>query len=85
MTPTASVDAAQVNTGRPVLAVESRDQDAALLARRVHDRLRGARLLGVERLAGAPLATTEAIELVTHARDAIRSGALGYAIFIAGG
>ena len=69
----------------PVRAVESRDQDAALLARRVHDRLRGARLLGVERLAGAPLATTEAIELVTHARDAIRSGALGYAIFIAGG
>jgi arsenite methyltransferase len=72
------------DAGLPVLAVESRDEDAALLARRVHDRLRGARLLGVERLAGAPLATTEAIELVTHARDAIQRGALGYAIFIAG-
>ena len=72
------------DAGLPVLAVESRDQDAAVLAQRVHDRLRGARLLGVERLAGAPLSTTEAIELVARAREAIRSGALGYAIFIAG-
>jgi arsenite methyltransferase len=73
------------DAGLPVLAVERRDQDAALLARRVHDRLRGARLLGVERLAGAPLATAEAIELVARAREAIWSGALGYAIFLAGG
>jgi arsenite methyltransferase len=72
------------DAGLPLLAVESRDQDAALLARRVHDRLRGARLLGVDRMAGAPLATTEAIELVARAREAIRTGALGYAIFIAG-
>ena len=70
--------------GLPVRMVESRGQDAALLARRVQDRLRGARLLGVDRLAGAPIATAEAIELVARARDAIRSGALGYAIFIAG-
>jgi arsenite methyltransferase len=72
------------DAGLPLLAVESRDQDAALLARRVHDRLRGARLLGVDRMAGAPLATTEAIELVARAREAIRTGVLGYAIFIAG-
>jgi arsenite methyltransferase len=72
------------DAGLPLLAVESRDQDAALLAQRVHDRLRGARLLGVDRMAGAPLATTEAIELVARAREAIRTGALGYAIFIAG-
>jgi len=69
----------------PVVAFESRDEDAALLARRVHDRLRGARLLGFERPAGAPLATSEAIELVAGARAAIRAGALGYAIFIAAG
>jgi arsenite methyltransferase len=62
------------DAGLPVLA----------LARRVHDRLRGARLLGVERVAGAPLATADAIELVDRAREAIRAGALGYAIFIAG-
>jgi arsenite methyltransferase len=72
------------DAGLRVLAVESCDEDAARLARRVHDRLRGARLLGVERLAGAPVATTEAIEVVARAREAIRSGALGYAIFIAG-
>jgi SAM-dependent methyltransferase len=72
------------DAGLPLLAVESRDQDAALLARRVHDRLRGARLLGVDRIAGAPLATTEAIELVARAREAIQTGVLGYAIFIAG-
>jgi SAM-dependent methyltransferase len=82
--PRAGYERLLADAGLPVLAVESRDQDAALLARRVHDRLRGARLLGVERLAGAPLATTEAIEVVAHAREAIRSGALGYAIFIAG-
>jgi SAM-dependent methyltransferase len=72
------------DAGLSVLAVESRNDDAALLARRVHDRLRGARLLGVERLAGAPLTTADAIELVARAREAIRAGTLGYAIFIAG-
>jgi arsenite methyltransferase len=71
------------DAGLPVLAVERRDEDAAALARRVHDRLRGARLLGFERMAGAPLATAEAIELVASAREAIRDGTLGYAIFIA--
>ena len=73
------------DAGLPVLTVEPRDEDAALLARRVHDRLRGARLLGVERMPGAPLATAEAIELLARAREAIRDGTLGYAIFIAGG
>ena len=72
------------DAGLPPLTVEPRDKDAAILARRVHDRLRGARLLGVERMAGAPLTTAEAIELVARAREAIRAGALGYAIFIAG-
>jgi arsenite methyltransferase len=72
------------DAGLPVLEVEARDNDAALLARRVHDRLRGARLLGVERMAGAPLATAEAIALLSRAREAIRAGTIGYAIFIAG-
>jgi arsenite methyltransferase len=63
--------------------VEERSQDAALLARRVHDRLRGARLLGFDHVAGAPLATQAAIELLTGARRAIDEGALGYAIFAA--
>jgi arsenite methyltransferase len=70
--------------GLPVRAVEPCNEEAAVLAQRVHDRLRGARLLGVERMAGAPLATAEAIELLARAREAIRAGDLGYAIFIAG-
>jgi arsenite methyltransferase len=63
--------------------VESRDEDAAALADRVLDRLRGARVLGLDRAAGSPIATDEAIELVRAARRAIGEGALGYAIFTA--
>lgn len=69
--------------GLVVQAVESRDEDAALLARRVHERLRGARLMGVVRLEGAPLDVSEAIELVARGRAAIGSGVIGYAIFVA--
>jgi arsenite methyltransferase len=64
-------------------AVESRDEDAAALAARVEDRLRGARLLGLDRAAGAPIATSDAIEIAAAARRAIADGALGYAIFAA--
>jgi arsenite methyltransferase len=64
-------------------AVESRDEDAAVLAARVEDRLRGARLLGLDRAAASPIATSDAIEIVAAARRAIADGALGYAIFAA--
>jgi SAM-dependent methyltransferase len=63
--------------------IESRDEDAAALAGRIHDRLRGARVLGLDRMAGSPVAIEEAIELVRAARRAIAQGALGYAIFAA--
>jgi arsenite methyltransferase len=63
--------------------VESRDEDAAALALRVEDRLRGARLLGLDRAADSPIATSDAIEIVAAARRAIADGALGYAIFAA--
>ena len=69
--------------GLAMLAVEERRRDAARLAGRVHDRLRGARVLGFDTIAGAPLATEEAIELLTSAREAIDRGTLGYAIFVA--
>ena len=72
------------DAGLTVTAVQRRDDDAAALAQRVHERLRGARLLGVDRLAGAPLSTADAIALLARARDAIRDGTLGYAIFVAG-
>jgi SAM-dependent methyltransferase len=67
---------------RPV-AVESRDEDAAALAERVEDRLRGARLLGLDRASGSPMAAADAIALTAAARQAISDGALGYTIFAA--
>jgi arsenite methyltransferase len=66
-------------------AYESRDGDAAALAERVHDRLRGARLLGLGAQDGLPLSVGQAIEVVGRARSAIAEGALGYAIFVARG
>jgi arsenite methyltransferase len=73
------------NAGLRVTAIEPRDEDAAALAERVLDRLRGARVLGVDRAAGSPIATGEAIELVQAARHAIGEGAIGYAVFAAAG
>jgi SAM-dependent methyltransferase len=64
-------------------AIESRDEDAAALAERVEDRLRGARLLGLDRASASPIATADAIEVVGAARRAIADGSLGYAIFAA--
>jgi arsenite methyltransferase len=71
------------DAGLRVTAFVSRDEDAAALADRVHDRLRGARIMGLDRMAGSPVATEEALELVDAARSAIAQGALGYAIFAA--
>jgi hypothetical protein len=70
-------------TGFGPVAVESRDQDAAVLAERIEDRLRGSRLFGLDRAEGSPISTGEAIELLGAARRAIADGALGYAIFSA--
>jgi arsenite methyltransferase len=69
--------------GLQLTAVEARDDDAAALARRVQDRLRGARLLGLDRIEGSPITVREAIDLAGVARRAIAEGALGYAIFAA--
>jgi arsenite methyltransferase len=69
--------------GLEVDAVESLDREAARLAERIEERLRGARLLGLGRLEGSPFDVEEAIELVGAARRTISDGALGYAIFTA--
>jgi SAM-dependent methyltransferase len=71
------------DAGFELLAFESRDEEAAGFARRIEDRLRGARLLGLEGLAGSPVGIAEAIELTGVARRAIADGALGYAILAA--
>jgi arsenite methyltransferase len=70
-------------SGFRVLATQSCTQEAAAMAERVHDRLRGARILGVARIIGLALAIEEAIEMAAAAREAIAQGALDYGIFAA--
>jgi hypothetical protein len=53
------------------------------MAERVHDRLRGARILGIGRLTGSAWAIEQAIAMATAARAAIAQDALDYAIFAA--
>lgn len=69
--------------GFDAVRMESRREDAARLAERVEERLRGARLLGFGSLADLPLSVEEALAAIGAAREAIADGALGYAIFSA--
>ena len=69
--------------GLEVYSVESRDADTERFTERIEERLRGARLLGLDRFAGSPFDIDEAIELVRVARRSIDEGAIGYAIFAA--
>ena len=69
--------------GFRMLATQSCTQEAADMAERVYDRLRGARMLGIGRLTGSAQAIEEAIDMATAARAAIAQGALDYAIFAA--
>jgi arsenite methyltransferase len=69
------------SAGLRLIAIESHDEDAAALAERLQDRLRGARVLGLDRIEGSPIAAKQAIELVWAARRAISEGSLGYTIF----
>lgn len=69
--------------GFRVLGTQSCTQEAADMAERVYDRLRGGRILGIGRLTGSPQAIEEAIDMALAARMAIEQGALDYAIFAA--
>lgn len=69
--------------GFRVLAVRSCTEEAAEMAERVYDRLRGARILGAERLIGSALPIDEAIELAQAARTAIAESTLDYAVIAA--
>jgi arsenite methyltransferase len=69
--------------GFRVCAVHSCAHEAAEMAERVYDRLRGARILGAGPIVGQELAVEEAIDLAGAARAAIAAGALDYAIFAA--
>jgi hypothetical protein len=68
--------------GLDVFAAESRDTKAAALAERIEERLRGARLPGVDGTA-LGIELEEAIGIARMACDAISEGALGYTIFAA--
>jgi ubiquinone/menaquinone biosynthesis C-methylase UbiE len=69
--------------GFRVLDKQSCTPEAAEMAERVYDRLRGARVLGADRIVGSKLVIDEAIEMAAAARGAIAQGALDYAIFAA--
>jgi SAM-dependent methyltransferase len=71
------------SSGFRVFAVRSCTEDAAQMAERVHDRLRGARILGADRIAALAPAIAESIEMAKAAREAVARGALDYAIFAA--
>jgi ubiquinone/menaquinone biosynthesis C-methylase UbiE len=71
------------SSGFRVLETLSRTQEAADMAERVYDRLRGARILGADRIAGSAPAIRAAIEMAAAARTAIAQGALDYAILAA--
>jgi hypothetical protein len=53
------------------------------MAERVYDRLRGARILGADRIVGSTQVIEDAIEMADAARAAIADGALDYAMFAA--
>jgi arsenite methyltransferase len=69
--------------GFELVAAEDRTPDAAALAERLEDRLRGARLLGWGNGDPPPGGVEEAIGLVRLARGALAEGTLGYAILTA--
>jgi hypothetical protein len=71
------------SSGFRLLAVRSCTEEAAEMAERVHDRLRGARILGADRIVVSALAIEEAIAMAAAAREAIANGSLDYAIFAA--
>ncbi len=71
------------DAGLSVFACEARTKDAAVMAERIEERLRAARLLGIDCLDGSPVGIEQAIELAGMARDAIAEGALGYVILAA--
>jgi ubiquinone/menaquinone biosynthesis C-methylase UbiE len=71
------------SAGFEVLTGEACDREAAAMAERVVDRLRGARVLGFGGVAQGRFGLDEAIELAFLAKEAIAEGSLGYAILSA--
>jgi SAM-dependent methyltransferase len=71
------------DAGFEVLACEECHHEAATMAERLLDRLRGARVLGFGDVAQGGFSLDEAIDLASLATEAIADGSLGYAILAA--
>jgi SAM-dependent methyltransferase len=69
--------------GFELSAVDDRTDDTVSFVERIQERLRGARLLGVDGFPGSPFGIDEAIRLAGLAREAVAAGSIGYAIFAA--
>jgi arsenite methyltransferase len=72
------------DAGFEVRACERCDHEAAAMAGRLVDRLRGARVIGFGDVAEAGFTLDDALQRASLAVEAIAEGSLGYAIFTAG-
>ena len=68
------------SAGFEVLAEEDRSADAIAMADRLRDRLRGAKIAGLDALVPMVGGARAALELVAEARDAITHGTIGYTL-----
>ena len=71
------------NAGFVVAAEEDRSADAIEMADRISDRLRGAKVLGLDSLVPLDGGARAALELVARAREAITDGRIGYTLLVA--
>lgn len=71
------------SAGFGVLTEEDRSGDAIAMADRIADRLRGARIAGLDALVPIEGGAPAALELVAEARDAITDGRIGYTLISA--
>jgi arsenite methyltransferase len=69
--------------GFEVLSVEDHSPAAAAMARRITDRLRGARILGLEGAVPLEGGLAAAVEMARQAEAALGDGRLGYVLVLA--
>ena len=69
--------------GFEVTARESADDDVTTMTAAIKDRLRGARILGLDGMVPLEGGLDEALELIDLAQSAVADGALGYGLFAA--
>ena len=68
------------SAGLRVVAEEDRSADAIAMADRITDRLRGAKIVGLDGMIPVEGGARAALELVSEAREAIADGRIGYSL-----